>query len=128
MHGRPHLHLLCMISVDIHKKKRHGKHQKGVIVTKIVIDPDSLNEAANEMLFVLNVLKTNRRQIEALVLSTGDDWKGAAEKAFEDKLVFIQKEYEKLFSFFEQCAQLLSQCATDYTCNEKDLLSKLNCI
>ena len=122
------MRLLCIISVDTHKKKRHGKHQKGGIVTKIVIDPDSLNEAANEMLFVLNDLKTNRRQIEALVLSTGDDWKGAAEKAFEDKLVFIQKEYEKLFSFFEQCAQLLSQCAADYTCNEKDLLSKLNCI
>lgn len=85
-----------------------------------------LYSASNQMLEVRDELKRLQFNIEQLVFSTCDDWQGAAEKVFAEKVITINEQYARLCSFIDDCACLLKQFADEYEAMDKTVADRIN--
>ena len=93
---------------------------------KITVDPDALVQRSDDIRMVCNDLNVYMQQIETIVLSIGDEWKGDAERAYTAKLFDLKQKFSGITGFLEEYSSLMEETAGKYEEFDKELSSKIN--
>lgn len=81
---------------------------------KILMDEERMKAACSEIRNVCLELENCMMNIESLILSTGQDWQGEAEREFENKIFYIRKRYESILKFFRDYADEAEEIVDSY--------------
>lgn len=91
----------------------------------VQVNTDQMISKGNEVKGIKNELRMNMEQIEQLVLGLSGEWQGEAERSFEQKILFVRKQFDSILSFFGEYADLLILFADSYDNLENEISAKI---
>ncbi|MGN1419679.1 MAG: WXG100 family type VII secretion target [Acutalibacteraceae bacterium] len=91
----------------------------------IFVDTEQMKGKADAVLNVAYELNENMNRIENLVLNLGCEWQGESERAFAAKILFVRKQFEALYGFLVDYAEVIKCAANDYENTENQILSQM---
>lgn len=95
---------------------------------KVNVVPDKLQSSATDIIFYNNELRNQMEQIEMLILSLNGDWQGDAERAFAGRILYVKNQFDHIYQFFDDYAELLKKLAAEYEENDKEISSKIQLV
>ena len=95
---------------------------------KVNVIPDKLQSSATDIIFYNNELRNQMEQIEMLILSLNGDWQGDAERAFAGRILYVKNQFDHIFQFFDDYAELLKKLAAEYEESDKEISSKIQLV
>ena len=95
---------------------------------KVNVIPDKLQSSATDIIFYNNELRNQMEQIEMLILSLNGDWQGDAERAFAGRILYVKNQFDHIYQFFDDYAELLKKLAAEYEENDKEISSKIQLV
>lgn len=91
----------------------------------IYIETDRLLGKAESMRETANYLKENMGRIENLIINLDTVWQGEAGRAYIAKILFVKKQFEALYDFIMEYAEVICSIVKDYENIEKEITFKM---
>lgn len=97
-----------------------------VIGVLIDIDEMKVKTTCSEIHFIAREMERCMNNIDNLIQSLGQEWKGDAEKAYEQKMMEIRRQYEKMLRFYDSFSDSIEAMLENYEENEMKYMSRIN--
>ena len=91
----------------------------------LYVETENLKKQADAMLDIAAEMRTNFTAIENLVLALGTQWQGKAELEYTAKILFVKKQFEALYNFLVDYAQVVHAAVEEYEEVEKIIITKM---
>lgn len=91
----------------------------------IYIETDSLLHKAENIRDTANALQENMKRIESFIINLDTVWKGEAGSAYIAKILFVKKQFEVLYDFITEYAEVIESIVQDYENTEQQIAFKM---
>ena len=94
----------------------------------VAADRDAMYEASDRIKLIDKELRRIQYDVEQLVYSTCTGWQGDAERAFAEKLIFINEQFNDLHAFVDYYSEMLKRFADSYETLDEETAKKIKLI
>lgn len=92
----------------------------------ISVDEMRVKTTCGEIHFLVREKERCMNNIDNLVQSVSGSWQGESEKAYENKIISIRRQYAKLIEFWDSYANLMEEIVNSYEEFEMKYASRIN--
>lgn len=92
----------------------------------ILVDEMKVKATCSEIHYIAREMERCMNSIDNLIQSVSGSWQGESEKAYENKIISIRRQYVKMIEFFDSYADSIEEIVDSYEENQMKYMSRIN--